>query len=236
MLAPDTNPELRALLEGCQAADDPTAASAALTDWLIERDDPRAVLVQIGIRLWQLDRLVPDSQNSSNEARRWRERFSAECYPVLQSWLGFPITWNPEPDRPAFWNETPLLNVSIQEVGALLPKLLEAFNAGWVWRLMIAGTDVDEVLAVLRARKGPLRELSFYENSALRNGDLTLLREIPHLRELDFHGTRVSDEGLRHLHSIPTLRFIDLVGTRVTDAGVAALEAALPECEVWVGG
>jgi hypothetical protein len=92
---------------------------------------------------------------------------------------------------------------------------------------------VDEALDVLVAEPGPIREIAFYGNQSLRDGDLEVLARVPYLREVDLSRTRVSDRGLRHLHRIGTLRSVRLEYTpRVTRAGIAALQEALPACVV----
>ncbi|HBJ34990.1 MAG TPA: hypothetical protein DDZ51_09565, partial [Planctomycetaceae bacterium] len=85
-----------------------------------------------------------------------------------------------------------------------------------------------------------LEELSLITNlvqvyashAKIDNEGLSHLKNAVNLRQLIFHGSDLSDVGLRHLQEVKTLSFIQLVDTKVTREGVAAFKAALPSCEV----
>ncbi len=58
----------------------------------------------------------------------------------------------------------------------------------------------------------------------VRDEDLSLLDELPHLTTLTLNHTSVSDAGLALLGNLPQLRNVYLVRTRITDAGLRELE------------
>ena len=53
-------------------------------------------------------------------------------------------------------------------------------------------------------------------------------RTRPAARVLNLAGSRVTDQGLKHLHAVESLRAVDLTGTATTDNGIEALKAARP--------
>jgi hypothetical protein len=60
---------------------------------------------------------------------------------------------------------------------------------------------------------------------------LAIIATFPALRELRLKGTKVSNEGLRHLHGCKTLERLDLRQVAgITTAGVAELRKFLPQC------
>jgi hypothetical protein len=229
---PDSEPKLQSLLAACQAADDPIPALSALADWLEARGDPRSQVVRLRTRHWQLDQQqefqIQERKTFEAERRELWLRICNECFSVVEKWLGFcgdrstvNIGWY-----------APLLDVQVKVLPDKMPQLAAAFQTGWVWELSVTGTAVDEILAELLSKTGPVRCITFYENEGLRNDDLALLGEVPHLRELGLGQTRISDAGLRHLYPIKTLRQVWLFDTRVTQAGIEALRQALPECRI----
>jgi hypothetical protein len=230
---PDANAELRSLLAACHIADDPCPPLSALVDWLEQHSDPRSVVVWVGTRLWQLAYLNRGlTKKEEAEQRQLLHRVSTECSPILKEWLGFPISWIASTRHPGFGDSCPLLFVQIKGHESLPARLSEAFAAGWVWKLLVCGPRIDRILANVLATTGPIRHLAFCGNEALTDDDLSVLPQFPHLRELDFLETRLSDEGLPHLYSIMALREVSLYDTRVTEAGIAALSGALPECSI----
>jgi hypothetical protein len=230
MFVPDTDPELRSLLAACQAADDASAPMSALAAWLDRRRDPRGPLVRLGARYWSATRREPPEDLGPAEFDELETRLLAEGEDVLTHWLGFTgdgdtlgVDWEC------------LLRVSIHAFREFPPALGEVIRAGWVWVLRLGGPTVDEALAALLRDIGPVREVLFYQNQSLRDGDLEQLVRIPQLREVDLSETRITDLGLRHLHRVRTLRLVRLEYTRrVTSTGVAALQEALPACVVRV--
>jgi hypothetical protein len=230
MFVPDTDPELRSLLTACQAADDAGAPLSALASWLDHRRDPRGPLVQLGARYWSATRRKPPEVLDEAEFDELERRMLDEGEDVLTDWLGstgdgdtIGVDWEC------------LLRVSVEAFREFPPRLREVVRAGWVWVLRLGGPTVDEALAALLRNGGPVREILFYKNQSLRDGDLKHLARIPHLHEVDLSETRITDRGFRHLHRIRTLRLVRLEYTRrVTGAGIAALQEALPACVVQV--
>src|SRR5438876_8852418 len=51
---PDSDPKLCSLLAPCQLADDVRPPMTDLADWLEARGDPRAPLVRLGARFWEI--------------------------------------------------------------------------------------------------------------------------------------------------------------------------------------
>jgi hypothetical protein len=49
---------------------------------------------------------------------------------------------------------------------------------------------------------------------------------------LNLYGTRVSDDGLKHLAGLKDLQQLDLTKTKVTAGGVRDLQKALPKCRI----
>ena len=59
---------------------------------------------------------------------------------------------------------------------------------------------------------------------------------IPRLAVLFLRSTNITDRGLPRLYSMKRLVKINLSRTKVTADGIAALQAALPNCEIqWDG-
>jgi hypothetical protein len=229
VFVPDTDAELRSLLTACQAADDADAPLSALASWLDSRRDPRGPPVRLGIRYWNATRQEPPEVLDDNESDELYNEMEEQGDAVLVPWLGFVgdggtvgVSWH-----------RPLVYLYVNQFDTLPVQAREIVRAGWVWQLDIVGPRVDEALDTLLAEPGPIREVAFYGNQSLRDGDLEALASIPRLREVDLSRTHITDRGLRHLHRIRTLRLVRLEGPRrVTRAGVAALEEALPACVV----
>src|SRR2546423_1710113 len=73
MFVSNTDPELRSLLAACQAADDPRPPMSALAGWLDDRQDPRAALVRLGTRYWEIGHIDIDSQDEAEfDDLEWR--------------------------------------------------------------------------------------------------------------------------------------------------------------------
>jgi hypothetical protein len=223
----DSDSDLRSLLAACQSADDLIPPMSALGAWLERRHDPRSLLVRMGARYWQYSR---DRNGEGAEFDDLERRMNEEGDEVLAGWLGL----RGRGDSVGICWHRPLLYVSVSRAfDEMSLPVLPVIRAGWVWQLDLVGSRVDEDLDTLLAEPGPIREVAFSGNQALRDGDLEALTGIPHLREVDLSRTRVTDRGLRHLHRIGTLRVVTLEYTRrVTRAGIAALQEALPACAV----
>lgn len=92
---------------------------------------------------------------------------------------------------------------------------------GGKWIGKVLGDDFFAKVAVIDANK-----------CAIRDSDLTDLKELKGLEELYLYRADVTDAGIAYLRELVGLRWISLMGTRVTDAGVAELQAALPNCTI----
>ena len=185
--------------------------------------------MRLGLQYW-LESQHPESQNPIAFGELETRMLYEEGDPVLADWLGL----RGRGDSAGVCWHRPLLYVTVSKTFEEMPvPVLPVIRAGWVWQLDLLGPRVDEALDTLIAEAGPIRELAFFGNQSLRDGDLEALASIPHLREVDLSRTHITDRGLRRLHRIRTLRLVRLEAPRrVTRAGVAALEEALPACVV----
>ena len=68
--------------------------------------------------------------------------------------------------------------------------------------------------------------------SPITDAGLRELARFSNLARLYLRETQVTDAGLKELAGLKTLTLVELQGTRVTEAGVAALQKALPKCEI----
>lgn len=96
------------------------------------------------------------------------------------------------------------LNVSANPLTA---RHAAAFAATGVRKLVVSRCGVDDALAAT-------------------------LATMPELSELVVIATPLTDRGLAAFHRCTTLKSVNVSETQVTTAGVAALRAALPDCEV----
>jgi len=61
---------------------------------------------------------------------------------------------------------------------------------------------------------------------------LSSLGRLTKLQELDLEANRITDAGLKQLVGLSELRELNVGMTQVTQAGCAALQLALPDCEI----
>jgi hypothetical protein len=184
-------------------------------------------MVRLGARYWEFTRRQP--MRSDEEIEEVQREMEDQGNAVLTDWLGF----RGNGDTVGIGWDRPLLYLSVNECRVLPDPALVVLRAGWVWQLDLIGPQVDEALDALAAEPAPVREIAFFRNQSLRDGDLELLARVPHLREVDLSGTRITDRGLRHLQRIRTLRLVVMEYTpRVTKEAVAALQEAIPACVV----
>ena len=88
-------------------------------------------------------------------------------------------------------------------------------------------------LAHLKSLTG-LQGLSLF-HTKVSNSGVAHVKHLTGLRELYLTGgADVTDAGLVHLKGLTGLRLLELDGTQVTDTGLAWLQAALPDCEIWL--
>ncbi|HEY2412212.1 MAG TPA: hypothetical protein VGI40_08220 [Pirellulaceae bacterium] len=66
------------------------------------------------------------------------------------------------------------------------------------------------------------------------DNQLADLEGLKQLRILWLSGTNVGDDGMEHLKALPSLQIVHLNNTLVTREGVAALERALPRCQITI--
>ncbi|HUY33449.1 MAG TPA: protein kinase [Pirellulales bacterium] len=111
---------------------------------------------------------------------------------------------------------------------------------GRLEELEVTGPRVTDAGLAPLAELPYLRWLTLVE-AQLTDAGLAHLEPLTNLEHLALvsrgqpHGDKymhITDAGLVHLHALKRLKTLDLRGTSVTDAGVAALAAALPECDV----
>jgi hypothetical protein len=74
-------------------------------------------------------------------------------------------------------------------------------------------------------------EYAFTEISAVycdrttSDDDLVVLAKVPHLRELDVSGTKITDDGMQHILRLKRLTVLDLASTGITERGLMPLAA-----------
>jgi len=66
-----------------------------------------------------------------------------------------------------------------------------------------------------------------FRGTAVEDEDLVLLKQIPHLRNVNLQGTRITDAGLEHLQGIETIEFLYLQRTMATSDKVIELKKKL---------
>lgn len=67
----------------------------------------------------------------------------------------------------------------------------------------------------------------YLQHTNTKSADMAFMRDLPRLKWLFLHQSKVTDAGLRHLKGSRSLIHIYLHGTLVTDAGADNLHAAL---------
>ena len=70
------------------------------------------------------------------------------------------------------------------------------------------------------------------EGTSITDDGLGQFVEFPKLDNIDLTSTSTTDRGLLHLARIKTLKYVHLENSHVTSKGIAALQNALPECEI----
>ena len=71
-----------------------------------------------------------------------------------------------------------------------------------------------------------------FRDTGVEDDDLTCLKDIANLKNVNLVGTHVTDAGIEHLKPITTLEFVWLNRTIVSRDGAAALQKALPNADV----
>jgi Leucine-rich repeat (LRR) protein len=84
----------------------------------------------------------------------------------------------------------------------------------------------------LPAGRVVVKEADLSSGMGMDDDDLKLLVSLPEIESLRLVNVSVSPAGLGHLHALATLKKIDLGTLRVPAAAVAALQKALPGCQV----
>jgi len=65
------------------------------------------------------------------------------------------------------------------------------------------------------------------------NADLRFLGAARSLESLALRDTVISDRGIAAISSLKSLKRLWIERTRITEKGVEALQAALPDCEIF---
>lgn len=124
-----------------------------------------------------------------------------------------------------------------------------------------SGSDItdDDLKHLASFRQGDGIELDVsLDNTSVTDAGLQYLTDVPTIHSLRLGSTRVTDAGLRHLKRLPRLRSLALDGTWISDAGLEqlteiadlenvvlwdtnvtpdgakTLQAALPNCDIYV--
>ena len=101
----------------------------------------------------------------------------------------------------------------------------------------IVGVDLSDS-TITDADVSRLKELTNLEDlnldrTAVTDAGLVHLSRLPYLHWLSLTGTEVTDGGLAHLSKLTHFEQCWLDGTAVTDKGIAELNQALPHCEIF---
>ena len=78
-------------------------------------------------------------------------------------------------------------------------------------------------------------DLSYPSNfgqSGITDESLEIVGEMPSLRVLNLFGTRITDDGVKHLERLSILEHLDLRATGVTKGRVALFKLKLPNCKI----
>ncbi|MBN71761.1 MAG: hypothetical protein CME32_21070 [Gimesia sp.] len=97
--------------------------------------------------------------------------------------------------------------------------------------LTVGATGITDAGLKQLSRLEQLTLLAVY-NTRISDAGLEHLAKLKHLNSLDLQVTSITDAGLKHLSSIKQLQKLNLKETRVTQEGIAALQKALPDCEI----
>ncbi|MFI4849482.1 MAG: protein kinase [Gimesia chilikensis] len=97
--------------------------------------------------------------------------------------------------------------------------------------LSLGGTGITDVGLKQIAGHEKLNRLEIY-NTQITDTGLEQLAKLKNLSLLALQATPITDTGLKHLHGLEQLEQIDLHETKVTPAGIAALQQALPNCQI----
>jgi len=65
----------------------------------------------------------------------------------------------------------------------------------------------------------------YFDRASTTDEDLIVLAKVPHLRELDVSGTKITDDGMQHILRLKRLTVLDLASTRMTERGLMPLSA-----------
>jgi hypothetical protein len=85
----------------------------------------------------------------------------------------------------------------------------------------------------LSADAWPRKEnLSGAGYSPTTDRDLITLQKFASLRELDLHGTGITDGGIKHLQRLSDLKYLDISNTQISREGANSLRSSLPLCEI----
>jgi serine/threonine protein kinase len=118
------------------------------------------------------------------------------------------------------------LDSGIDDAG--LAAIADCPNLGHVCLTKSVGTDAG--FAVL----GKLKKLKYLDALDTRIGPqaLAALAVLPDLENLNLERTLVGDADIAPLAESKKLRKLNLKGTKATQAGIAALQKALPQCQI----
>lgn len=79
-----------------------------------------------------------------------------------------------------------------------------------------------------------LQQLFINYNPQLTDKGIAHLQAMHSLTELRLGSTGITDAGLKYLYGLQKLKKIELLETKVTPAGIAALQQALPNCQITI--
>jgi hypothetical protein len=98
---------------------------------------------------------------------------------------------------------------------------------------LAAGTALSQVssAAIETSEEGHTITADFHGHP-LSQQDLTRLRELDHLEQLDLSGTRITDADLRYLQGLGHLRKLTLLDLALSRPAIERLQRSLPACRI----
>ncbi len=126
------------------------------------------------------------------------------------------------------WHEASFRSCDAKSTDAAVVQLKDMLT---LMDLNLAGMKFSD--ASLASLKGLTNLTRLHlEHSSVTDAGLANVQRMARLVYLNLFDTGISDAGLEHLKTLGQLRHLYVWQTKVTDTGVAALQKALPQCEI----
>ncbi|WP_417395456.1 protein kinase domain-containing protein [Gimesia chilikensis] len=100
--------------------------------------------------------------------------------------------------------------------------------------LTLANTGISDAGMKYLSGMKDLEKLHLANCQRLSDAGFEHLANLKKLKSLQLFLTPITDAGLKHLYGLKKLEMLDLRDTKVTSAGIAALQQALPNCQITI--